>query len=192
MASVTELRLALPVDPPTYDGVVLRGFDERDVDMVMNLATDPYLPQIGSLSGNADADQAREFIARQWGRLAQGAGFSFCVADARTGDALGTAGLWLAGLAEGRATIGYSVAPRSRGRGVAGRALTALTAFAWTIPDLHRIEAYIEPWNIASLSTAEIGGFRREGLLRSHQSIGGRRVDMLLYAAVRADRPDSS
>ncbi len=187
MASVTELRLVLPVGLPAYDGVVLRGFDERDVDMVMNLATDPYLPLIGSLPGNADADQAREFIARQWSRLTSGTGFSFCVAEAGSGAALGTAGLWLGGLADGRATIGYSVAPRARGRGVAGRALTALTGFAWTIPELHRLEAYIEPWNIASIGTAEIGGFQREGLLRSHQSIGGRRVDMLLYAAVRAD-----
>lgn len=170
---------------PAHDGIVLRGFAERDVDMVMNLATDPYLPQIGSLPADADADQAREFMARQWGRLTEGAGYSFCVADAATDAALGTAGLWLAELSQGRATIGYSVAPRSRGRGVAGRALTALTEFAWTIPDLHRIELYIEPWNVASVGTAEIGGYQREGLLRSHQWIGGRRVDMLLYAKLR-------
>ncbi|WP_246187143.1 GNAT family N-acetyltransferase [Microlunatus speluncae] len=185
---MTELRLALPVDLPAYDGVLLRGFDERDVDMVMNLATDPYLPQIGSLPGNADADQAREYIARQWSRLSQGAGYSFCVADARTGTALGTAGLWLVGgLDTGRAHVGYSVAPRSRGQGVAGRALTALVGFAWTIPELHRLEAYIEPWNIGSIGTAEIGGFQREGLLRSHQPIGGRRVDMVLYAKLRPE-----
>jgi RimJ/RimL family protein N-acetyltransferase len=178
----------MPVDLPAFDGVVLRGFDERDVDMVMDLATDPYLPLIGSLPGNADADQAREFIARQWSRLAEGVGYAFCVADAGTGAALGTAGLWLgAGPAQGRATIGYSVAPRSRGHGVAGRALIALTEFAWTIPDLHRLEAYIEPWNVASIGTAELAGYQREGLLRSHQWIGDRRADMLLYAAIRAD-----
>jgi ribosomal-protein-alanine N-acetyltransferase len=33
--------------------------------------------------------------------------------------------------------------------------------------------------------TAEHAGYEREGLLRSHQEIGGRRVDMLLYAAIR-------
>ena len=188
MAPVSELRLSLPVDLPAHDGVVLRGFDERDVAMVMNLATDPYLPLIGSLPGNADADQAREFIARQWGRLAQGAGYAFCAADARTGEGLGTAGLWLvAGLSTGRAHVGYSVAPRARGHGVAGSALTALTRFAWTIPELHRLEAYIEPWNVASIGTAELGGYQREGLLRSHQLIGDRRVDMLLYAKLRPD-----
>ncbi|MGW0710727.1 GNAT family N-acetyltransferase [Streptomyces sp. NPDC002643] len=68
---------------------------------------------------------------------------------------------------------------------VASHALTALTRFAWSIPELHRIELYIEPWNMASLRTAELAGFEREGLLRSHQEIGGKRVDMLVYAEIR-------
>jgi ribosomal-protein-alanine N-acetyltransferase len=50
---------------------------------------------------------------------------------------------------------------------------------------LHRIELYIEPWNVASVRTAERARYQREGLLRSHQEIGGRRRDMLLYAIIR-------
>jgi [ribosomal protein S5]-alanine N-acetyltransferase len=68
----------------------------------------------------------------------------------------------------------------------------ALTAFAWTIPALHRIELYIEPWNTGSVGTAERAGFEREGLLRSHQVIGGRRRDMLLYAVIRAAWADAA
>jgi len=76
----------------------------------------------------------------------------------------------------------------ARGRGLASAALIALTSFGWTIPALHRIELYIEPWNAGSIGTAERAGYEREGLLRSHQEIGGRRRDMLLYASVRPDR----
>jgi len=184
---VTE-PLAWPSQAPSYDGIVLRPFDERDVDLVRNLATDPYLPQIGSLPGDADGEQALAFIARQRDRLVEGAGYAFCAADAETGLGYGTAGLWLVGgFSTGRAHVGYSVAPRHRGQGIAGRALIALTRFAWTLPPLHRLEAYIEPWNVASIGTAEIAGFHQEGLLRSHQEIGGRRVDMLLYAAIRPE-----
>ncbi|MEU4674233.1 GNAT family protein [Amycolatopsis sp. NPDC023774] len=82
------------------------------------------------------------------------------------------------------------MAPAHRGKGFARQALTALTRFAWSIPDLHRIELYIEPWNVASVRTAEAAGYQREGLLRSHQEISGRRVDMLLYSAIKpADQP---
>ncbi len=94
-------------------------------------------------------------------------------------------GLGLRELSEGRATAGFSVAPRHRGRGVASSATTALLSFAWTIPALHRVELYIEPWNTSSLRVADASGFQREGLLRSHQETGGRRRDMLLFAATR-------
>jgi ribosomal-protein-alanine N-acetyltransferase len=177
-----------PVTAPAYASVVLRPFADRDVPMVMDLATDPYLPLIGSLPAHADADQARAFIDRQRGRLAEGAGLSFAVADASTDEATGTIGLWLHDLAAGRATAGYSIAPAHRCRGIAADALRALTAYAWTIAHLHRIELYIEPWNTASIRTAESAGYQSEGLLRSHQQIGTTRRDMLLHATIRTPR----
>ncbi|WP_206426014.1 GNAT family N-acetyltransferase [Nakamurella antarctica] len=88
-------------------------------------------------------------------------------------------------LSDGRATVGYSVSPVHRGRGFASSALQAVTAFAWTIPELHRIELYIEEWNIGSLHVAETAEYTREWLLRGHCEIGGTRRDMLLYASVR-------
>lgn len=165
--------------------VVLRPFGDDDVPMLQELSSDPYVPLIGSLPGGATEEQAWEFIQRQHERLASGVGFSFCVADLATGAALGTAGLWVRDLAQGRATVGYTVAPSARRRGVGTKALRTLTAFGWTLPELHRIELYVEPWNIGSIHVAESAGYEREGLLRSHQPIGDRRADMLLYAVVR-------
>jgi [ribosomal protein S5]-alanine N-acetyltransferase len=175
-----------PADPPAYGPVVLREFADGDVPMVRELSTDPYVPLIGTLPANASEREALEWIDRQRGRLAEGTGFSFVIAEAGTDRALGGTGLWLAPLAHGRATAGYSVAPSARGRGIAAAALIALTRFAWTIPALYRIELYIEPWNTGSVRTAERAGYEREGLLRSHQEIGGLRRDMLLYATIRA------
>jgi RimJ/RimL family protein N-acetyltransferase len=175
----------MPSTAPAFGDVRLRAFEDRDADMVVNLSTDSYVPTIGSLPGNAGREEALAYIERQISRLGTGAGYSFCVADKGTDEALGTAGLHLAPIAAGRATAGYSVAPRERGRGAAAQALTALTRFAWSVPELHRIELYIEPWNVASVRTAEVAGYAHEGLLRSHQEIDGKRVDMLLYAAIR-------
>jgi hypothetical protein len=80
------------------------------------------------------AQQALEWIERQRGRLAEGIGLSFAIADAETNTAVG--GLWLQNLPAGRATAGYSVSAKHRGRGAASSALMALTTFAWTIPTL--------------------------------------------------------
>ena len=76
-----------------------------------------------------------------------------------------------------------------RGRHLAADALRAITSFAWTIPELHRTELYIEPWNTPSIRTAEQGGYLCEGLLRSRQEIAGQRRDMLLHSTLR-DRAD--
>jgi RimJ/RimL family protein N-acetyltransferase len=181
---LTETVLSWPAHAPAYGRVRLRAFRDADVAMVTELATDPYVPQIGSLTAHADAAAALGWIERQRGRLAEGAGYSFCVADRDDDRALGTIGLWTRDLAAGRATGGYSLAPSARGRGLAVDALRALTTFAWTLP-LHRVELYVEPTNGASRRTAEQAGYALEGLLRSHQQIGGTRRDMCLYAAVR-------
>ena len=143
------------------------------------------MPLIGTLPPNASPQEAQGYIDRQLGRLAEGIGFPFAIAAAEGNRAVGGIGLWLQGLARGRATVGYSVTPSARGCGLGSAALTALTSFAWSVPALHRIELSIEPWNLGSTKTAERAEYEREGLLRSHQEIGGHRRDMLLYATIR-------
>ena len=174
-----------PVVSPAHGPVLLRAFVPVDLPLALELSTDPYVPSIGTLPADATEAEAADWTARPQGRWAEGAGFSFAVAEAATGRAVGSVGLWLRQLPEGRATAGYAIAPSARGRGLAAAALVAVTRFGWTIPQLHRVELHIEPWNAASVRTAERAGYLREGLLRRHTEIAGRRRDMLVYAAVR-------
>ncbi len=55
--------------------------------------------------------------------------------------------------------------------------------------DVHRLELYVEPWNDGSWRAAERVGYRREGLLRSWQSVGHQRRDMYMYSLLPSDRP---
>jgi [ribosomal protein S5]-alanine N-acetyltransferase len=174
-----------PAEPVAYGPVVLRELSDLDVPMVQELSTDPYIPLIGSIPANASQQEAQDWIDRQRVYRTDGTLLPFAIAEADANRAIGSIGLGLATLARGRATAGYSVVPSARGRGVAAAALAALTRFAWTIPALYRIELYIEPWNTGSIRAAERAGYEREGLLRSHQEIGGHRRDMLLYAIIR-------
>jgi RimJ/RimL family protein N-acetyltransferase len=155
--------------------------------MVRDLSSDPSVPLIGTLPPNATDAEATDWMQRQRERWTEGTGFSFAVAEAHRGHAVGAIGLWLRELAQGRATAGYSIGPSFRRSGYATDALKALTGFAWSLPTLHRVELYIEPWNEASIRTAHSAGYQREGLLRRHQEIGGRRRDMLLFAALRPE-----
>ncbi|WP_301477425.1 GNAT family N-acetyltransferase [Brevibacterium sp.] len=174
-----------PAAPPSHGRVRLRAVEERDIAMARELSTDPYVPQTGSLPGHATEHEASDWVVRQQGRHAEGVGFSFTIATSSDDAAIGHCGLWLKNLDAGRATAGYAISPPERGHGYATEALVALTEFGWTVPGIQRIELFIEPWNSASLHTAERAGYRREGLLASHQMVGGQRRDMILSASVR-------
>jgi RimJ/RimL family protein N-acetyltransferase len=176
-----------PTTDPHHGRVRLRAFDPGDLDMVTAMSTDPYVPLIGSLPAQCSPDEAAAFIQRQLGRHAEGAGFSFVIVEVGTGEPVGSVGLWCRQLETGRASVGYSLVPSARGRGLATDAVRAVTKFGWSLPQVHRIELYIEPWNAGSIGVAERVGYHREGLLLSHQEIGGVRRDMLLYAQVRND-----
>ena len=63
----------------------------------------------------------------------------------------------------------------------------ALARWAHEELRIARVELHVEPWNAGSIKAAETAGFRREGLLRGWQEIGGERRDLLLYARLDGD-----
>ncbi|HUL25938.1 MAG TPA: GNAT family protein [Streptosporangiaceae bacterium] len=169
----------------------LRRFVMADLPVVREAAQDPYIPLITTVPAVFTDTEGRRFIERQWDRARRGSGYSFAIADAATGHAVGQIGLWLHDIGAGRASVGYWVAAPARGRGAAGHALRTLSFWALGVLRIPRLELYVEPWNEASIRTAERAGFQREGLLRSWQEVGGERTDMLMYSLLPADLPDA-
>ena len=167
-----------------HGSVVLRAFEGRDADLVMSVAQDSLIPLITTVPTSGTHEDALAYIARQRSRLETGVGYSYAIADALTDQAVGQIGLWLRDIDEGRATTGYWVAPRFRRRGYLGAALAALAGWALDLPEVHRLQLYVEPWNEASWRAAEGYGFEREGLLRSWQHVGSERKDMYVYGIV--------
>jgi RimJ/RimL family protein N-acetyltransferase len=64
------------------------------------------------------------------------------------------------------AKIGYRVVPWRRRQGYAREALLAVTAWAFTERDLHRVQLEHAVANVASCQVALGGGYRLEGTLR--------------------------
>jgi ribosomal-protein-alanine N-acetyltransferase len=82
----------------------------------------------------------------------------------------------------GRGTIGYWLLPGGRGRGLATRAVRLVTRWCFEALGLARVAILAEPSNRASVRVAERSGFRFEGVLRSNDEIGGRRVDNAVFS----------
>jgi RimJ/RimL family protein N-acetyltransferase len=168
--------------------VRLRGFTHGDLPVVLDASTDALIPLQTTVPTTSDPQAARAFIDRQAARLSDGTGCSFAIADAATDVAVGQVGLWVDGVRDGRASIGYWVSPSHRRCGWATQALRAISRWGFTLSGLERLELYVEPGNEASWRCAERAGYRREGLLRSWQPVGGRRRDMYMYARLRDDQ----
>lgn len=176
--------MAMPRSLPVLEArrVRLRGFEYRDVPLVREASTGPPIPRGTTVPDTAGTGEARAYVDRQTGRVAEGLGYSFAIADPATDEAVGQIGLWLHEVRDGRASIGYWVGPRHRRRGWATNALRAISSWGLDLPELQRLELYVEPWNSASWRAAERTGYLREGLLRSWQSVGGVRRDMYMYS----------
>lgn len=166
------------------EGVVLRPFTEDDVDVVIEAGRDPLIPLITTVRARGDRSQALRYIANQHSRSAAGTGWSYAITDADTDRAVGQIGLRRRDIEHGRASVGYWVAASQRRHGYAGRALRVLTTWAASIPDITRVELYVEPFNEASWRAAESAGYHREGLLQRWQVIAGEPRDMFMYAKI--------
>jgi RimJ/RimL family protein N-acetyltransferase len=84
-------------------------------------------------------------------------------------------------------SIGYTVAERARGRGVARSALAQAVAIAFDRDGvaLERLEAVVATENVASQRVLASAGFRREGLARGLLRVGGERLDHYRYGLLR-------
>lgn len=85
------------------------------------------------------------------------------------------------------AFIGYSIDERHTGKGIATEAVEQVVQFAFNVINIHRIEAYVSPKNIASVKVLEKSNFTREGLLRKLLYINGNWEDHYMYALLQED-----
>ncbi len=83
--------------------------------------------------------------------------------------------------------IGYWIAPDAQGNGLATRAAILLSRWALQAAGMIRVEALLDPHNIASRRVVEKSGFRPEGHLRCYLEFDGHRADALAYSLLDSD-----
>jgi ribosomal-protein-alanine N-acetyltransferase len=172
-------------DPPLTDGtVMLRRWEESDIGCVEEASRDPRIPEGTTVPAHFTVTEGLAWIERQWGRADNG-GLSLAIADAGSDDALGVVVLLFR--KPGTVEIGYWLIERARGRRLASHAVALVTRWALTDAGLARIEALVEPENIASQRVLESVGFRREGHLRSYLVFDKGRADALIYSLLPSD-----
>jgi ribosomal-protein-alanine N-acetyltransferase len=80
------------------------------------------------------------------------------------------------------ASLGYYAFAPSAGHGYVREGVAQLLALAFRRLALHRVEAAVQPGNLASLALVRALGFRHEGASPRYLKLGGRWLDHERYA----------
>jgi RimJ/RimL family protein N-acetyltransferase len=179
--------IEFPVAGLSDGEVTLRLPADTDVDAVVDACRDPEIPRWTQVP-----DEYRESDARKWLESAErrrddGAELHLVIVDAGEGRLLGAIGFAGIDWEDRRGSIGYWIAAHARRRGVATRAVTVLARWGFDELGFGRIEIKTEPGNAISQRVAQGAGFTREGVLRSHALIKGRRRDMAVFSLLPGD-----
>ena len=83
------------------------------------------------------------------------------------------------------AIIGYGMHKDFRGKGIATKAVKAVTEYGFKKLGLRRISGMCRTHNKASIRVLQKAGYKHEGTLRKNKYLKGRFLDDLLWARVR-------
>lgn len=174
-------------DPPLSDGPIgLRRWHEADVECIRLAATDPAIPNGTTVPATFTPAEGLAFIHRQWSRAENGEGVSQTIIDVQGDRAIGL--MWVALRPQRHVGgLGYWVVPPERGNGIATAAVRLIIPWAMRALDLRRLEAWVEPENIASQRVLRKAGFEQEGRLRNFLTFAGRPSDALVFSVIRPE-----
>ncbi|MFI2112883.1 GNAT family N-acetyltransferase [Streptomyces rubiginosohelvolus] len=143
-------------------GLRLRRWREEDLPAVLRAYEDPAMRRWLAVQVSGP-DGAADWLEAQRTGWAAGTRFAFAVTESgREDELLGNVVMKQLDLVNGRAETGYWTTSPARGRGVASRALAALTDWAFTTfaeQGLIRLELLHQVDNVASCRVAEKCGF---------------------------------
>jgi RimJ/RimL family protein N-acetyltransferase len=176
----------------TTERLVLRETAAHDVQGAFDMESDPVAMRYWSRPPMQHLSEAQASVERAMRYFAERSGLRWSITRAGDDVMIGQCSLFAFNEQCGRAEIGYGLDRRHWGQGIMNEALTAVVGFAFGPLGMRRLEADIDPRNIASIRALERLGFAREGLLRERWVVADEISDSVLMGLLARewrDRP---
>lgn len=167
--------------------LLLRPLREADAATLFGIFSDPRVTRYLSRPAWPSITTAHERIARDIAAMSAGDYACFGIERVNDSKLLGECSLFNLNPQCRRAEVGYTMAFDAWGQGYMNEALRSLLEIGFSRLALNRVEADIDPRNLASAKSLERLGFIKEGHLRQRWIVAGEVSDSGLYGLLASD-----
>ena len=181
MVSVTEF-------PILETGrLILREITESDASSIFEYLSDSEVMKYYGLEPFKSVKDALDEIAWYQSILKEQTGIRWGITLKNEDKVIGSCGFLNTVSNHYRTDIGFELSQEYWGQGIASEAMNAIIQYAFKNTDIQRIQALIEPLNLASQRMVERAGFLQEGLLRKYEYTCGKFDDLYMYGLLKEE-----
>lgn len=166
--------------------LLLRPLRADDAPGMYAIYSDPQTMQYWSSASINTLEDAAKMVGEDLKLQLDGTAAFWAIVLPRTGRVIGKFTLFQIDRENRRAEIGYVLNRQFWRKGYGGEVLAAMLELFFKRFELHRLEADIDPDNIASLALLKKFGFRREGLLQERWRKGDEWRDSIMMSLLSA------
>ncbi|WP_368505023.1 GNAT family N-acetyltransferase [Alkalihalophilus sp. As8PL] len=165
----------------------LRKMSTDDAPSLFNIWSDAEVTEFMNIDPFSNEDQAKEMITSLDQLSREEKAIRYSIIELISNRIIGSCGFNSIDAENAKAEIGYDLSRTYWGKGYATEAVTTLLQHAFHSLKLNRVEAKVEPENVASIKLLQKLNFTFEGTLRQSEKSKGRFIDLHLYSKLKND-----
>lgn len=167
--------------------LLLRPITPRDDHAFLKIFSDHETMKYWSREPLGCLEEAQEMVQEEikWGETDKCLNWGIALTE--DGGLIGKVSLFDHDEKHRRAEIGYVIDRSYWNQGLVSEALVPVLAYVFGEIGLHRLDADVDPENLASLALLKKFGFRREGLTRESFLVHGRWHDSVILGLLEDD-----
>lgn len=175
------------IDKVKTERLHIRRLEHSDVESIFEIFSNPDVTRYWGLQQMTDLSHAKDFINETHSGFKDYTLLEWGIIETKTQQLIGVCAYSSLDRMNKRAEIGFALHKDVWGNGIMKELLSAFIPFGFNEVGLHRIEADVDPRNLASISLLEHYGFEREGYLRERYHLNNEFQDAIFYGLLASE-----
>jgi ribosomal-protein-alanine N-acetyltransferase len=117
-----------------------------------------------------------------------GTGGPWKIVDKNTGEKIGVVAYYFHKPEHKKAEVGFWIFPQYWNKGIVTEVLKVVIEYCQQQKDIHRLEAFVEEGNVASIKVLEKVGFVCEGMMKDCEIKNGKFISLRIYGLIRVEK----